>query len=128
VILGFVVTFLASVLERYCEFGRLAQPKYKPAILKTPFRWVLEALWVILLLVGSILLFFAGWYLAVIGVLMFWVVLPIIITPILRYRLLPHWDEVKALLEPTGLNEKNYWREAWWMVEEKQKRPKRKRK
>ena len=127
-VLGFVITLVASLIERYCEFGRLAQPKYKPGILKKPFKWVLEALWVIMLLAGSILLFIRGWYWALTGVILFWVVLPIVLTPILRYRILPHWDQVKAELEPLGLNEKNYWREAWWMVEDKQKKTRRKKK
>jgi hypothetical protein len=127
IILGFIAILLASLLERYCEFGRLAQPKYKPGILKTSFRYVLEALWMIMLLAAAGLLFFRGWFLSVIGILAFWVILPIVLTPIIRYRLLPHWDEVKSELEPKGLNERNYWREDWWMVEEKKKKVRRKR-
>jgi hypothetical protein len=126
--LGFVSILLASALEVYCTFGRQARPNIKPGILKSPFRWIMESLWVILLIVGSGMLFLKGWYLAVAGILGFWLILPFILTPIMRYRLLPHWQEVKTELEPKGLNEKNYWREDWWMVEEKQKKLKRKRK
>ncbi len=128
VAIGFILVLVASIIERFCEFGRQAQPKYKPGILKTPFRFVLEALWLLMMLASAVLLFFVNWWLAVISVILFWVILPIILTPILRYRILPHWDEVKSELEPLGLNEKNYWREGWWMVEEKQKKTKKKKK
>jgi fatty acid desaturase len=119
---GFMLVFVASAIEGFCAFGRSARDDVKPGILKTPIRWVIEAAWVIFLIAGSALLVLTGvWIFPLVGVLSFWILLPFIITPILRYRLLPHWDEVKHELEPKGLTQKNYWREDWWMIPSKQK-------
>jgi hypothetical protein len=128
VVVGCLLVLVASVIEAYCAFGRLARPDVKPGILKTPFRWVMEALWVIALLAGGVFLLLSpgSWILALAAVVGFWLVLPFLITPIMRNRLLPHWDEVKSELEPKGLNEKNYWREDWWMVEDKRQEKKKK--
>lgn len=126
-LVGFALIILASLLETYCAFGRLAKPEYKPGLLKTPLKWVLEVLWVLMLMAGGIAILVDAiistglWWLAIVGVVLFWLVLPFFFTPMVRYRLLPRWDEVKKLLEPTGLNDKNYWREDWWMVEDKRK-------
>jgi ABC-type multidrug transport system fused ATPase/permease subunit len=125
IILGFFVIVLAAILQAYCEFGRQARPDVKPNILKTRFRYVMEALWIILMLGAAALLFLYHWLLGVIGIVAFWVVLPFIITPIMRNRILPPWDEVKTELEPKGYNERDYWRGSWWMIESKQKRRKR---
>jgi hypothetical protein len=57
-----------------------------------------------------------------IGIIAFWLVLPFIITPIMRNRVLPPWDIVRKELEPKGYNERDYWRGDWWMIEPKQKR------
>jgi hypothetical protein len=129
-VLGFLLTLVASVLEAFCSFGRLARPDVKPGILKSRFRWVLEALWVVLLLAGGVLLLFRGDQLGIIlagvALVSFWLVLPFMLTPILRNRLLPQWDKVKTELIPKGYDEKNYWRGDWWMVENKQKSKKKK--
>ena len=125
VILGFLLVIVASVLETFCAFGRLARPDIKPRILKTKFRWVLEALWVLMLVGGGVLLFLRGdqigLILAVAAVIGFWLVLPFVLTPIMRNRLLPQWDEVKKELIQKGYDEKNYWRGDWWMMEDKKK-------
>ena len=130
-VLGFLIIVLAAVLQAYCEFGRQARPDIKPKILRTRFRFVLEGLWILLMLIGAVMLWLpyfdspAGVILAGIGLFVFWLVLPFIITPIMRHRILPPWDEVKAELEPKGYNERDYWRGSWWMIEPKQKRRKR---
>jgi hypothetical protein len=130
IFIGFVLVLVASVLETYCTFGRQARPEVKPRILKTRFRWVLESLWVIMLVAGGALLLFRsdplGIIMAGIAVISFWLILPFIITPIMRNRLLPPWDEVKKELIPKGYDEKNYWRGDWWMVEDKKKVKKKK--
>jgi len=122
IVLGFLVIILAAVLQAYCEFGRQARDDIRPGILKTSFRYVLEGLWILLLIAASVLLFFNGFIWAAIGIVAFWLVLPFIINPIMRNRLLPSWDEVKKELEPKGFNEKDYWRGGWWMKENNKKR------
>ena len=125
IILGYLVIILAAVLQAYCEFGRQARPDIQPKILRTRFRFVMEGLWIFLLIIASVALFLNGWVPALIGIVAFWLVLPFLITPILRNRVLPPWDEVKAELEPKGYNQRDYWRGDWWMEESKQKRRKR---
>jgi len=124
IILGYLVIILAAVLQAYCEFGRQARPDIQPKILKSRFRFVMEGLWIFLLIVASVVLFLGGWVPAVIGIVSFWLVLPFIITPIMRNRILPPWDEVKKELEPKGYIQRNYWRGSWWMKNPKEKRQK----
>lgn len=130
VIIGFLLVLVASVIERYCEFGRQARPDVKPGILKSWFRWVLEALWALMLVASGVLMLVRsdqiGLILAGVAIVSFWIIIPFILTPIIRNRLLPPWDEVKNELTPKGYNEKDYWRGDWWMVEEK-KKPKKKK-
>jgi hypothetical protein len=87
---------------------------------------VLEGIWMFLLLIGAAILLFpgslTGAIMAGIGIIAFWLVLPFIITPIMRNRVLPPWDIVRKELEPKGYNERDYWRGDWWMIEPKQKR------
>ena len=133
ILLGFVLVIVASVIETYCAFGRQARPDIKPRLLKSWFRWVLEVFWVLLLIVGSVLPLLFRWdqlgiILAGVLVISFWLILPFILTPIMRNRLLPHWDEVKAELIPKGYDEKSYWRGDWWMVEDQKKLKKKSRK
>jgi hypothetical protein len=131
-ILGILLIIVAAVLQSYCEFNRQARDDIKHNIFKTGFRVILEALWILLMVGGSVLLFLigsfdgSGWLWGIIAVIVFWLVLPFIITPIMRNRLLPPWDEVKEELQSKGYNERNYWRGDWWMIESKQKRKKRK--
>ncbi len=130
VIIGFLLVLVASVIERYCEFGRQARPDVKPGILKSWFRWVLEALWALMLVASGVLMLVRsdqiGLILAGVAIVSFWIIIPFILTPIIRNRLLPSWDEVKNELTPKGYTEKDYWRGDWWMVEEK-KKPKKKK-
>ena len=122
IVLGYLVILLAAVIQMYCEFGRQARPDIQPKILKTPFRFVMEGLWIVLLIVAAATLFLNNWVLALIGIVAFWLVLPFIITPIMRNRILPPWDEVKKELEPKGYTERDYWRGSWWMKNAKEKR------
>jgi hypothetical protein len=128
IILGFLIIICGSILECYCSFGRQARPDVQPHVFKTWVRFVLEGFWIFLLLVGAVLLFLVSgnfYFLTpLIGIVLFWVVLPFIINPVLRRRLLPPWDEVKKELGPKGYNERNYWRGNWWIKGAKVKRKK----
>jgi hypothetical protein len=126
--LGFLIILLAAVLNAYCEFGKQARADIQPSIFKTRFRYVLDGIWWFLLLVGSVILFgfgtLTGFILATTGIVFFWLILPFLINPILRKRVLPPWDEVKKELIPKGYNQRDYWRGGWWMKEAKEKRRK----
>jgi len=130
VLIGFLLIVMASLLEAFCDFGRAALPQYKPGILKTRFRWVVEGLWILLLLAGGVALLIDVTFgtstviVFVIAIAAFWLIFPFLFTPIMRRRLLPHWEEVRRELAPKGLNENNYWRNDWWMLEEKRKKKK----
>ena len=126
-ILGFLIVICASILECYCSFGRQARTDVQPNVFKTWVRFVLEGLWMLLLICGAIILFlFSGFSIVapVIAIVLFWLVFPFIINPIMRRRLLPPWDEVKKELGPKGFTEQNYWRGSWWMKDAKVKRQK----
>ena len=130
--IGFLAVVLASVCEAFCNFSRVAMPQYKPGFMKTPFRWVFETLWVLLLLAGGVSLLLdvtvnsAPWLFFIIAVVAFWLILPLLFNPIMQRRFLPHWEEVKRELAPKGLNENNYWRDDWWKLEEKRRKKKQK--
>ncbi|MDD5190655.1 MAG: hypothetical protein PHE50_06415 [Dehalococcoidales bacterium] len=130
-LIGLILILLSAVGEAFCNFGRAAMPQYKPGILKTPFRWVFEVLWVLLLLGGGIALLLDAmvsglWLLVVITIVVFWLLLPLLFNTIMQKRFLPHWEEVKRELAPKGLNENNYWRDDWWKLEEKRRKKKQK--
>jgi hypothetical protein len=126
--LGAFMILIASALETLWSFGRQARPDVKPRILRGWFRWVALALWILLLLGGGIFLLAVHPIAAAIGVIGFWLVLPFMITPIMRNRLLPKWEAVKKELAPKGYNEKDYWRGDWWMVEDRRKAKKKEEK
>jgi hypothetical protein len=121
-VLLFLVIVVAGIIQSYCEFGRQARPDIQPNILKGKFRYVMEGLWIFLMIIASAGLFLQNALLGVAAIVIFWLGLPFIINPILRNRLLPSWEEVKKELEPKGYNEKDYWRGGWWMKETKEKR------
>ncbi len=119
---GYFLIMLASAVEAFCSFSRSAQPRYQPGIMKTPFRWVFEVLWVILLVVGGVsmlidAIFSGAWYLFVIAIALFWLVLPLAFAVIIKRIFLPSWDEVKKELKPIGYTEQNYRRGSWWKKE-----------
>ena len=126
-ILGFLIVICASILECYCSFGRQAREDVKPGVFKSWVRFVLEVLWMLLLISGAIILFlFSGFSIVapLIAIVLFWLVFPFIINPIMRRRLLPPWDDVKKELGPKGFTEQNYWRGSCWMKDAKVKRQK----
>ena len=120
-LLGFVSLIFASILQTYCEFGRQARPEFRPGVFATKWSYLLEAGWVILLLLGGVLLFVTNWWVCLIGLAAFWLLLPISVGPRVRRRFLPSWDELKRELEREGYNERNYWRGSWWRADAKRR-------
>ena len=113
---GVISLVLASIIQSYQEFGKQAKEEYKPKFFNSPYTWLLYVGWMVLLLVGGVLIFFAfpWWYVLVGAIVVFWLLLPFSVGPRLRKRLLPPWDDLKKELEPKGYNEHNYWRGNWW--------------
>jgi hypothetical protein len=48
----------------------------------------------------------------------YWLVLPLLVQPIVKRKMLPAWDELptktRATLEEMGYNPKNYLNSNWW--------------
>ena len=121
-LLGLVSLIFASILQTYCEFGRQARPEFRPSVFATKWSYLLEAGWMILLMLGGVLLLLTThWVVCVVGVASFWLLLPISIGPRVRRRFLPSWDEMKRDLEREGYNERNYWRGNWWRADAKRR-------
>ena len=120
-LLGLVSLIFASILQTYCEFGRQARPEFRPGVFATKWSYLLEAGWVILLLLGGVLLFVTNWWVCLIGLAAFWLLLPISVGPRVRRRFLPSWDELQRELEREGSNERNYWRGSWWRADAKRR-------
>ena len=121
-LLGLVSITLASVLQTYCEFGRQVRPEFRPGLFATKWSYLLEAGWVVLLLLGGVLLFITSPIVCAAGVVAFWLLLPISIGSRVRRRFLPSWDELKHELEREGYNERNYWRGNWWRADAPRRR------
>ncbi len=120
-LLGLVSLIFASILQAYCEFGRQARPEFRPSVFATRWSYLLEAGWMILLMLGGVLLLLTNWIICVVGVAAFWLLLPISIGPRVRRRFLPSWDEMKRELDRAGYNERNYWRGNWWRADAKRR-------
>ena len=92
ILLGFLIVVMRSRSGGYyCEFGRQARPDIKPNVFKTLLRFVLEGLWIMLMHWWGnawLFLFSGSSYIApVIAIVLFWLVFPFIITPIMRNRI-----------------------------------------
>jgi len=75
---------------------------------------LLQIGWIILFLIGAGLLFIQNWILGAIAVILYWFVLPLLITPSMKKYVLPPWDEVKDILEKRGYSKNNYLHGDWW--------------
>ena len=113
-IAGIFFLLLAGVVESYCAVSRQCLPSLRARIFDTHRGLLLNVGWVVLLVVGALLLIMVNWILAVVGVVVFWVLLPIWLMPMLKKRLLPPWDLVKSDLERHGYTEDNYLDGDWW--------------
>ena len=69
-----------------------------------------------LFVIGVALWFIANWIWGVVAILVYWFVLPLIVTPIVKRYMLPPWEEVKDYfdLEKDGYTKNNYRNGDWW--------------
>ena len=122
---GMLLLLFASVLEALWEFGRQVKPEFRPEFLESSWKHVILAVWVILLLIGGALLFWAYPLVALIAIIIFWLLLPLTIGSRVRRRFLPPWEDLKGELEKQGYTERTYWRRGdWWKVKSKSKQDK----
>ena len=119
---GMLLLLFSAVLEELWEFGRQVKPELRPAFLESGWKYGILAAWVILLLIGGALLFWALPLLGIIAIVVFWLLLPISIGSRVRRRFLPPWEDLKGELEKQGYTERNYWRRGdWWKAGSKTK-------
>jgi len=119
---GILLLLFSAVLEALWEFGRQVKPELRPAFLGSGWKNVILPTWVILLLIGGALLFWAFPLFGVIAIIVFWLLLPVSIGSRVRRRFLPPWDDLKGELEEQGYTERNYWRRGdWWKAGSKTK-------
>ena len=112
---GMVLLVLSSVLEAAWEFGRQVKPELRPAFLESSWKHVILPAWVILLLAGGVLLFWAMPVFGIVAIAIFWLVMPIVVGTRVRRRFLPPWEDLKGELEKQGYTERSYWRRGdWW--------------
>lgn len=114
IIAGAVMLLIAAVLEAFCEFGRQAAPEYRPEIFGTRTGVLFWVGWITLFLIACLMLFFAHPIAGLAGVVVFLVLLPLWLVPMMRKRMLPPWDIVKDELEGQGYTEDNYTSGDWW--------------
>jgi len=81
---------------------------------------LLHLSWIMLFLIGIILLFLYNWVAGTIGVIAYWFLMPLIVTPIVRKRMLPSWDEMpdflKKKLSSEGYDRHSYLNGDWWKL------------
>ena len=119
---GMVLLLFSAVLEAVWDFGRQVKPELRPAFLDSGWKYAILAAWVILLLIGGALLFWALPLLGIIAIIVFWLLLPISVGSRVRRRFLPPWDDLKGELEEQGYTERTYWRRGdWWKAGSKTK-------
>ncbi len=121
IVAGVVVLLIAAVLEAYCEFGRQVAPKYRPEIFSTQTGVLFWIGWITLLIIACTMLFLAHPIAAFVAIMIFWLLLPLWLTPMIRKRMLPPWDVVQGELESQGYTKDNYLSGDWWRKKEKGK-------
>ena len=116
-ILGIISLVISGVLQQYCEISRQSRPELRARAFHSRFGLLLEAGWIVLLLVGAVLMWFVHPIVGIIAVCVYWLLLPFSMRQRLRKRMLPPWRVVKGDLEKLGYTERNYWRGDWWKKE-----------
>jgi len=111
---GIFLLLLAGVVESYCAINRQSLPSLRAKIFDSYTGLLFQIGWVVLLLIACLLLFLAHPIAAIVGVVVFWVLLPLWLIPMMKRRLLPPWDVVKSDLGKHGYTEENYLDGDWW--------------
>jgi len=118
-IAGIIVLILASLLHSYCSIGIKMLNSLRPMVFDTnPI--LLQLGWILFFIIGIILLFLYNWIIGIIGIIVYWFLLPLIVTPIVRRRMLPSWEELpdflKDKLSGEGYDKENYLNGDWWKL------------
>ena len=113
-IFGLLILILASFLHSYCAIGTQASPTIRPMIFDSLYGILLQIGWIILFLIGVGLIFVLNWVYGIIAIILYWFLLPLLITPIMKKYMLPPWDAVKDILEKLRYTKNDYLHGDWW--------------
>lgn len=116
---GIILLILASFWHSYCLIGIKMLNSLRPMVFDTnPI--LLQLGWILFFIIGIILLFLYNWIIGIVGIIIYWLLLPIVITPMVKRRMLPAWDELpdflKEKLSDEGYDKHNYLRADWWKL------------
>ena len=111
---GIIILMIASVLHSYCAVGVKAKPTFSAAIFSSRMGIAPQIGWMILYIAGTVILVVANWIVGIISIPIYWLVLPLLITPRMRRYYLGSWEENKDVLEEHGYNKDNYLDGDWW--------------
>jgi len=98
---GVLILLVASVLHSYCAIGVKTSPVIAPAIFYSRAGLILQV----------------GWIVGIVAIPVYWLVLPILITPSMKKFMLGSWDD-KHILEKRGYTKYNYLSGDWWKRDE----------
>lgn len=84
VISATVILLMASFLYSYCAVGLKMSWLDRPMIFDSSARKLLQIGWIVLFVVGIAMLFIANWVWGVIGIAVYWLLHPLLITPIVK--------------------------------------------
>ncbi|MFC2123016.1 hypothetical protein ACFLRP_04965 [Bacteroidota bacterium] len=112
--IGIPTLIIAQMLHSYCAIGMQAIPTIAPEVFSTRKRIILNATWILLFIAGTSILLTAHWAFGVTALLVYWLGLPVLITPIFKRYMLGSWDDRKHILEKQGYTKDNYLNGDWW--------------
>jgi len=115
---GVLILLVASVLHSYCAIGVKASPVIAPAIFYSRAGIILQIGWIVLFVAGTVMLFIVNWIVGIVAIPVYWLVLPILITPSMKKYMLGSWDDNKHILEKRGYTKYNYLSGDWWKRDE----------
>ena len=84
VISAIVILLIASFLHSYCAVGLKMSIIDRPLIFDSSAGRLLQIGWIVLFIIGIAILFIANWIWGIIGIGVYWLLLPLLVTPIVK--------------------------------------------
>jgi len=89
VIPGIVILLISSFLHSYCAIGVQCLLSLRPMIFDSSIGKLLQIGWIVLFVIGVVMLFFGNWIWGIVAIAVYWLLLPLLITPIVRKHMRP---------------------------------------
>ena len=84
VISAIVILVIASFLHSYCAVGLKMSWVDRPMIFDSSAGKLLQIGWIVLFVIGVVLLFSENWIWGIIAIAAYWLLLPLLVTPIVK--------------------------------------------